>query len=125
MSTDDHLSRLNAARPDFVVVALGAKKGHAWIDRNLARIDAPLISHLGAVVNFTARTVSRAPRALQRIGLEWLWRIFQEPALWRRYAIDAIALGRLLTTCVLPMAIYTRIYRPSADAIAQACITGG
>ncbi len=74
---------------DFVVVALGARKGQAWIEHNLHRLKAPVVSHLGAVVNFVAGKVQRAPPWMGQAGLEWLWRILQEPALWRRYAADA------------------------------------
>lgn len=98
MSGDDVLARINASGADFVVVSLGAKKGQAWILRNRDRLTAPLISHLGAVVNFVAGRVRRAPRWLQALGGEWLWRIGAEPALWRRYAHDGVALLRWLPT---------------------------
>ena len=115
MSGASRIERLNAARPDFVVVALGARKGQAWIQRNLERIDAPVVSHLGAVVNFVAGSVSRAPRWLQRAGLEWLWRIKEEPALWKRYARDGIALVSVATTRVLPAALVPARTRSSAS----------
>lgn len=102
MSSPALIDEINAARPDFLVVALGAKRGQAWIEHNLARLDAPLVSHLGAVVNFVAGTVARAPTRLGGLGLEWLWRIKEEPALWRRYRADGFALLRLLCTRVLP-----------------------
>lgn len=104
ISTDAQIDRINASQADFVVVALGAKKGQAWIEHNRGRLDAPLISHLGAVVNFVAGAVDRAPVAWRKTGLEWLWRIKEEPALWRRYAHDGRALTRLLFTQVLPCA---------------------
>ena len=64
---------------------------------NKDKLNAPLISHLGAVVNFSANRVSRAPLWMQNCGVEWLWRIAQEPRLWRRYAFDAsFFAGRLL-----------------------------
>lgn len=103
MSTDEVIGTINATGPDFVVVSLGAKKGQTWIERNRPNLQAPLISHLGAVVNFEAGTVRRAPPAWRRIGLEWLWRIVQEPALWRRYANDAVALLPMLWRQVLPL----------------------
>ena len=120
MSSDPHLDSLNAADADFVVVALGAKKGQAWIQRNLQRIKAPVVAHLGAVVNFAAGTVRRAPAWAQWLGLEWLWRVKEEPALWRRYADDGMALMRLLVTHVLPLAFYLRLHAPSARALADA-----
>ncbi len=93
MSGQDVLDRINASNADFLIVALGAVKGQAWIQRNRTHLLAPVISHLGAVVNFAAGTVSRAPSWVQRAGLEWLWRIKEEPALWRRYWRDALALS--------------------------------
>jgi N-acetylglucosaminyldiphosphoundecaprenol N-acetyl-beta-D-mannosaminyltransferase len=122
MSTPTQLDHLNAAKADFVVVALGAKKGQAWIEHNLPRIDAPVVSHLGAVVNFTAGTLRRAPIAYQRLRLEWLWRIVQEPGLWRRYAHDAGALSRLLVTRVLPHALALRLQPTTAADAAPAVV---
>jgi N-acetylglucosaminyldiphosphoundecaprenol N-acetyl-beta-D-mannosaminyltransferase len=76
--------------------------GKAWIEHNRSRLDAPLLCHLGAVVNFVAGHVVRAPSIWRRLGLEWLWRIRAEPALWRRYANDGVVFVRLLATQVLP-----------------------
>lgn len=103
MSTPQTRQRIDAAGADFVVVALGAKKGQAWIARNHPHLQAPVISHLGAVVNFEAGTVRRAPGVWRRLGLEWLWRIGQEPALWKRYARDAAAALPLLAGSLLPL----------------------
>jgi N-acetylglucosaminyldiphosphoundecaprenol N-acetyl-beta-D-mannosaminyltransferase len=104
MSAPDVIDSINASRADFLVVALGAAKGQAWIQHNRAKLAVPVISHLGAVVNFVAGTVSRAPRWMQRAGLEWLWRIKEEPGLWKRYWADGGALFKLLLTGVLPLA---------------------
>ena len=95
MSADEHIDHINAAEPDFVLVSLGAAKGQAWIDRNKSRINAPVTAHLGAVVDFTAGGVARAPQWMRRAGLEWLWRIKDEPSLWRRYYKDGLALAGL------------------------------
>lgn len=111
------IAAINASRADFLLVALGAKKGQAWIERNRARISVPVISHLGAVVNFVAGTVRRAPPWMQRSGLEWLWRIMQEPALWRRYLADGTVLLRLLATRVIPNWLDIRRHAPSAEAL--------
>jgi N-acetylglucosaminyldiphosphoundecaprenol N-acetyl-beta-D-mannosaminyltransferase len=111
MSTPAIIEQINASGADLLVVALGAKRGQAWIEHNLKALRTPLVSHLGAVVNFVAGTVSRAPSIVGRLGLEWLWRIKEEPALWRRYWHDGLALMRLLTTCALPGAIAARRVR--------------
>ena len=102
MSSQSMIDQINAAKPDFVVVALGAAKGQAWIDRNKDRLSAPVTAHLGAVVDFVAGDVLRAPKRVQQLGLEWLWRIKEEPSLWRRYFSDAGSLVRICATKLLP-----------------------
>lgn len=95
MSTPAIREAINAAQPDFVLVALGAAKGQAWIEANQDALAAPVIAHLGAVIDFVAGTIPRAPVALRKTGLEWAWRIAAEPALWRRYWTDGRALPGL------------------------------
>lgn len=102
MSTDAIINEINESDADFVMVALGAAKGQAWIERNRTRLTAPVTAHLGAVVNFTAERIARAPKWVQRLGLEWAWRIKEEPALWRRYGSDALALAKLSALRVAP-----------------------
>ena len=108
MDLDGTAERINASGADFVLVALGAQKGQAWIEAMRHRLKAPVMAHLGAVVNFAAQTLRRAPVWTHGIGLEWLWRITQEPALWRRYAVDGLALLRLLVLEGRPTQHYLR-----------------
>lgn len=115
MSTDAIIDEINAADPDFVVVALGAAKGQAWIERNRDRLNARVIAHLGAVVDFTAGGIARAPGWVQKLGLEWAWRIKEEPSLWRRYAADGAALVRILTTRLLPLLISLKRQKSTGD----------
>jgi N-acetylglucosaminyldiphosphoundecaprenol N-acetyl-beta-D-mannosaminyltransferase len=102
MSSDQTIARVNAAGADFVVVSLGARKGQAWICRNRHRLSSPVISHLGAIVDFVSGRFARAPVWVRRAGLEWLWRIKEDPKLWRRYLSDGFVFARLLFTRVLP-----------------------
>jgi N-acetylglucosaminyldiphosphoundecaprenol N-acetyl-beta-D-mannosaminyltransferase len=106
MSGEETIRRINASNADLLVVSLGARKGQAWIERNRPRLNVPVVSHLGAVVDFGAGTVRRAPAWMQRAGLEWLWRIKEQPALSRRYLNDGIAFAALLVTRVLPYVWY-------------------
>jgi N-acetylglucosaminyldiphosphoundecaprenol N-acetyl-beta-D-mannosaminyltransferase len=122
MSGDDCIARINTSGAEFIVVSIGVAKGQAWIEHNRARLQAPVIAYLGAVVNFVAGKVERAPRWMQHGGLEWLWRIKEEPALWRRYARDGATFGRLLATRVLPYAWQVRRNAPGAAALAEAAI---
>lgn len=105
MSQDSTIEIINNSGAEFIIVSLGAKKGQAWIERNRHRLTAPVISHLGAVVNFIAGTVDRAPISWQRMGLEWLWRIKSEPRLWKRYFFDGMGFLKLLFTQILPYAL--------------------
>ncbi|MDQ6681580.1 MAG: WecB/TagA/CpsF family glycosyltransferase [Pseudomonadota bacterium] len=101
MSAPERIAKINRSGAQFVVVSLGAKKGQAWIERNAAVLAAPLLCHLGAVVNFVAGTVRRAPSWAQRLGLEWAWRIKEEPDLWRRYLSDGTAFVQLVWALLL------------------------
>lgn len=105
MSSDKVIEHINSCRPDFIVVALGAKKGQQWIMHNRQKLNAPVISHLGAVINFVAGNVKRAPEKWQRLGLEWLWRIRQEPKLYKRYLGDGFRFLTMLLSQTLPLAI--------------------
>jgi N-acetylglucosaminyldiphosphoundecaprenol N-acetyl-beta-D-mannosaminyltransferase len=111
LSADPLLNALNEYTADFLVVALGAQKGQEWLVRNHTRIRAPVRSHLGAVVNFHAGSVRRAPIRWRRLGFEWLWRIREEPQLWRRYWADGKALTSLGLKAVLPLMVVTRFDR--------------
>jgi N-acetylglucosaminyldiphosphoundecaprenol N-acetyl-beta-D-mannosaminyltransferase len=111
ISSPEVIKQINQSRADFLIAALGAKKGQFWIDLNRSTLNTPAISHLGAVINFSAGSVRRAPRWMQRSGLEWIWRIAQEPNLWRRYWSDGMIFLRLLLTKVLPYALWNKINR--------------
>lgn len=103
LSSEERIDRINRSGAMFVVVSLGAKKGQQWIEQNRHRLRAPVLCHLGAVVNFSAGTVKRAPGWMQALGAEWLWRILQEPGLWRRYWSDGVAFLGVLGREVLPL----------------------
>jgi N-acetylglucosaminyldiphosphoundecaprenol N-acetyl-beta-D-mannosaminyltransferase len=115
MGADEIIENVNASGADFLAVSLGARKGQSWLLRNHSRLRIPVRVHLGATVNFQAGTVRRAPRPLQRLGFEWLWRIKEEPHLWRRYFNDGIVLLRLLLTHVLPLHFWNLRNRQEGD----------
>lgn len=107
MSSDQVVCDINATDPDFVFVALGAQKGQAWILHNRDALTAPIISHLGATVNFIAGTIKRAPLPLQALGLEWAWRITSEPKLARRYFNDSVRVFSYLLLRGLPLVLWS------------------
>lgn len=123
MSADKIIHYINEHAIDFLIVSLGAKKGQAWIELNKNRLNAPVISHLGAVINFFAGTVKRAPVIAQKLGFEWLWRIYQEPALWRRYYDDGLALIGLFMNSVFPNWLWLKFGRQSSKLNPVSVIT--
>ena len=85
------VARINAAKPDILFVALGNPKQELWMGRNAAKLDVGVMIGVGGTFNFLAGRVKRAPRWMQRCGLEWIYRIVQEPGrLWRRYAYGLV-----------------------------------
>lgn len=84
---DEVAARINAARPDVVWVGIGVPKQEKWMAAMRDRLDAPVLVGVGAAFDFHAGLVPQAPAWMQRRGLEWLFRLLQEPRrLWKRYA---------------------------------------
>jgi N-acetylglucosaminyldiphosphoundecaprenol N-acetyl-beta-D-mannosaminyltransferase len=85
---DEIAERINAATPDVVWVGIGVPKQEKWMARMRDRIEAPVIAAVGAAFDFHAGRVSMAPQWMQDRGLEWTYRIAQEPRrLLPRYLI--------------------------------------
>ena len=81
---DDIVERIRAARPDMLFVAFGAPAQDLWIARNQSRLQVPVAMGVGGSLDFVAGVARRAPEWVQRIGLEWLYRLIREPWRWRR-----------------------------------------
>jgi N-acetylglucosaminyldiphosphoundecaprenol N-acetyl-beta-D-mannosaminyltransferase len=82
------VARINAARPDYVWVGLGAPKQDHWIGAHRDRLDAAALLAVGAAFDFHSGDLRQAPRWMQRSGLEWLFRLAMEPRrLWHRYTV--------------------------------------
>ena len=111
MSAAPIIDAINASRPDLLAVFFGAQKAQAWLMHNHHRLQASVRAQFGATINFEAGTVKRAPLFIRSTGFEWLWRIKEEPYLWRRYWSDGRALLKLMLTCVLPLMIEARLRR--------------
>ncbi len=115
MSAPEVINAINAHDVDFLFVSIGAKKGQAWLEKNRHQLNTPVVGYMGAVINFFAGTVKRAPAFMQRSGLEWLWRIYQEPGLWRRYFNDAISFLRLLFCNIIPYWLWLKFNSPKSS----------
>lgn len=108
MSSQEIIDQINASNADLIAVFFGAEKAQAWLLHNHWRLRAPVRAQFGATINFEAGTVRRAPPMLRSTGFEWLWRIKEEPYLWRRYWSDGKALLTMLFTSVLPLVLIER-----------------
>jgi N-acetylglucosaminyldiphosphoundecaprenol N-acetyl-beta-D-mannosaminyltransferase len=73
------VAAINAARPDYVWVGLGAPKQDLWVATHRPLLDASALLAVGAAFDFHAGTRRRAPRWMQRTGTEWLYRLATEP----------------------------------------------
>jgi len=79
------VERIQAAAPDILLVAFGHGAQERWIADHRAQLSSVRLAlGVGGVFNFLAGKVKRAPRWLRLLGLEWLWRLAQQPWRWRR-----------------------------------------
>jgi len=91
------IENINSAKPDVLWVGMSSPKQDFWIAQNLRRLKVPISIGVGAAFNFISGNVRRAPLWAQQRGLEWLWRLIQEPRrLWRRYLTCNAAFARLI-----------------------------
>jgi N-acetylglucosaminyldiphosphoundecaprenol N-acetyl-beta-D-mannosaminyltransferase len=86
----EFIERINAAAPDVLWIGMTAPKQEKWMAANAAALRVPVVGCVGAVFEYYAGTVRRAPEWLCDLGLEWLYRLAGEPQrLWRRTLVSA------------------------------------
>lgn len=88
------LDQIKAAKPDILLVAFGNPKQEKWIRMYADTLAVPVCIGVGGTFDMIAGITKRAPSWMQRAGLEWLYRLIQEPhRLWRRYVHDLLYFG--------------------------------
>jgi N-acetylglucosaminyldiphosphoundecaprenol N-acetyl-beta-D-mannosaminyltransferase len=85
---DEICKIINNTKPDILFVAYGSPAQEIWISRNLTKLETVKIAMgVGGAIDFAADKIKRAPGFMQKIGLEWLWRLVREPKrikrIWR------------------------------------------
>ncbi len=99
------LAAVNAFVPDVLFLGMTAPKQEKWAYRHFEQLQAGHICCVGAVFDFYAGSVKRAPQWMIRLGLEWLYRLVREPRrLWKRYLIgNAKFLWSVTTQALRPV----------------------
>ena len=79
---------INSLKPDFLWVGIGAPKQEKWMWNHRNKIHGTVMLGVGAGFNFFAGTLAKAPKWMEKCGLEWFFRLCKEPKrLWKRYII--------------------------------------
>jgi N-acetylglucosaminyldiphosphoundecaprenol N-acetyl-beta-D-mannosaminyltransferase len=110
--TEETVSRINACAPDIVWVGMSTPKQECWMAENRKALSAPVLIGVGAAFDFHAGNVPQAPRWMQPLCLEWLFRLFMEPRrLWKRYLFN----NPLFLFLVTLQSLKLKKYKPQAD----------
>ena len=125
------LEKINAANPDILLIGFGNPKQEIWFDRHRSRIRAGVSIGIGGTFEFITGRVSRAPVWMQKTGLEWIYRMLQEPRrLLKRYFVGLFKFSFL----ALPSIVYILFARawirrrhapPAAPAQSGAAVDTG
>jgi len=109
MDHEEILSRIKAARPDILLVAFGNPKQEKWLAMHRHHLEVPVCIGVGGSLDLLSGKVCRAPVWMQNSGMEWLYRMIQEPSrLARRYASNCVCLLRHLPVQVVAMAVQAK-----------------
>lgn len=82
---------VNQANPDILAVGVGAPKQEKFIFKYIDKLNTPISLAIGATIDFEAGNIQRAPKWMQKCGLEWFYRLCKEPKrMFKRYLIDDI-----------------------------------
>ena len=104
------ISNIKSSGAKIVLVGLGCPRQEVWIFENCNQLSIPTIA-VGAAFDFHAKTISQAPEIMQRLGLEWFFRLVKEPRrLWKRY----IFLNPLFLLMLFMQATCIRKYNPES-----------
>lgn len=86
--TEKIIADINASGADILLAAFGAPKQELWLAEQHDRLSPPLRLGVGGLFDFYSGRIPRAPLWMREIGMEWSWRLWQEPGrMWRRYVI--------------------------------------
>ena len=99
---------INRSGADILLIGFGNPKQEIWFERNRSRLQVPVSIGIGGTYEFIVGSVVRAPQWMQKTGLEWIFRITQDPKrLWKRYFVGFFKFGLM----ILPAIAYYKLKR--------------
>lgn len=94
------INEINSTNPDILLIALGNPKQELWFNQYRKYLKVPVSIGVGGTFEFITGTTSRAPKWAQKIGVEWIYRIMQDPhRLLKRYLVGL----RIFSSMVIPL----------------------
>jgi N-acetylglucosaminyldiphosphoundecaprenol N-acetyl-beta-D-mannosaminyltransferase len=111
---------INRSRADILLIGFGNPKQEIWFALNRKRLEIPVAIGIGGSFGFISGSVKRAPQFIQKAGMEWLFRISQDPArLWKRYFTGIFRFIHMAVPAILYYKyrmIYDRFFTPKKGA---------
>ena len=96
------VERINCSGADILLIGFGNPKQEVWFERNRSRLQVPVSIGIGGTYEFIVGTVTRAPKWMQKAGLEWIFRITQDPKrLWKRYFVGFFKFGLMILPAIV------------------------
>lgn len=99
MSKEDEekvIEEINTLQPNVLFVATGAPRQEKWIYNNRNRLEVDVATGQGGTFDYEAGRIKRAPKAIQKLGIEWLWRLILEPKRIIRMSVLPVYVVKLL-----------------------------
>ena len=97
-SEEKVIEEINSLKPNVLFVAMGAPIQEKWIYENKNKLKVDIAAGQGGTFDYEAGTVKRAPKWMQKCGLEWLWRLIREPKRIKRMVVLPVFLFKILFT---------------------------
>ncbi len=98
---EEIIKKVNEAKPDILAVGLGAPKQEKFIYKYKNKLNVPISLAVGASIDFEAGNIERAPKWMQKSGLEWFYRFLKEPKrMFKRYFIDDLKIIKVLISFI-------------------------
>ncbi|GIU17417.1 hypothetical protein TUM4261_37000 [Shewanella sp. c952] len=82
------VAQINQSNADILLVAMGAPRQESWLEDNKPQLNCSVGIGVGGLFDFYSNRIKRAPSWLRQIGMEWTYRLLQEPSrMWQRYIV--------------------------------------